>query len=149
MNRGIVFLAAVVLSLGTLAFFLVEGLYRLQVSPQLDSSRAGQAKHVQLYLEDLKFVARFEPARVPARGSSDAGAALNAKLYWVPASRDFKFGLEKPLVTLDDRQTILRLRGEWMRKHARAKRIRGDLSFSRDSTSSTIGTSRPRARFRS
>lgn len=129
MTRLVCYVLAASISLSTVAIVLVEMLFRMEVRPALVKNRTTAATFLDPYLGDVQFLARsplFAPSRI---GKNDAGTFLNPKVYWLPQPKTKPRGAAAPLVPLTIRETILRMRFEWMRKSARAANMKVDLSI--------------------
>jgi hypothetical protein len=128
MNRWSAYLAVVGLTLATLAVGGLKALYFLKVRPILTSDRAVQEKHHSLFIEDAQFLSRVELFIPSNLRTGNAGTFLNEKLHWQPDG-PMPRGLKSPLITADLRESIMRLKGDWMRLSARVTRMKYDISF--------------------
>lgn len=127
---------AMAISLFTTAVLLVEALYLSHVRPMLEENRNVESQYLNLYLADLQYlqnVPYLQPMRAARAGRSDAGAFLNEKVYWSPpldpALKIKPSGATRPLTGPGTRESILRLQGEWLKKHTRVTHLKGDLSI--------------------
>jgi hypothetical protein len=136
MSRWVAYFFGLILTLVILALALVETLYFWRVRPAIRTAREIQAKHVKPFLNDQAALAKVEFIQTTLLSekprTSDASAVLNPKLFWAPRPANFKFKsptAPRPLVSIDARERVIRLRGEWMERHLLAQHLEADLSF--------------------
>lgn len=128
-SRLICYVLAAALSLTVIAVAMVEFLFRSQVKPQLEKNRATQERYYQAYADDQAFLARIGFFKTARAGQNDAGPHLNPKLYWHPLKTRNNSTAAQPIVPISVREELLRLRSDFMRKFARAKNMKADLSI--------------------
>lgn len=101
-------------------------LFALHVRPKLEANRSQQELQLQAYLDDLEYLAKNTPFTMKGGEKNDAGAFLNRRVYWTPPVEGFR---TEPIVAMDIMETLIRFRGDWMKKYERAKHMKADLSF--------------------
>ena len=87
-----------------------------------------QEKYLQSYLDDQQFLHHTGLFVLKKIGQNDAGAFLNSKVYWAPVAAGEQI-TKQPLVPVDVRETLLRFRGDWLKKFDRVRHMKGDLSI--------------------
>lgn len=135
-GRWICYILASVLSLSTMAILLVESLFQMQVRPSLEQNRMIQAENLEPFMADVEYLSH-EPLLASLLANShdqlrDAGTVLNEKMHWIPQPLSRPRGLSTPLIPITVRESIQRLREDWMKKHMRTKTIKVDLSLFSD-----------------
>jgi hypothetical protein len=142
-GRWICYILAASLSLSAMAMAMVEFLFRSEVKPRLEHDRGLQERFYQPYLDDQTYLLRSGLFKQVKVGQNDAGIFLNSKVFWSPvtaagtaasttdgiAGVNAHLGAAQPLVPIAIRETLLRLRGDFMRKFARSKNMVADLSI--------------------
>lgn len=140
---GLVLLVSAVI-LFVIAFTGLELLYSWRVAPVLAEHLQMQEKYYSAFNEDLAFIEGSAPFRQLAsvikvksqtltdlpieNKKGDAATFLNGKVYWVPHTAK-ALGAAKPLVNVELREEIMRLKEDWIRKYQMLDRRGIDLSL--------------------
>jgi hypothetical protein len=131
-RAGVFFLSIVLIALGALAYGGLRALYNWRVLPTLLQNQAIQSKHLSLYSEDVAYVEKFgflkELEENHQKAESNAGLVLNSKLFWQPLDHPNKTRTE-PVIPIDVREDLMRLRTNWIRQSSRVKRMKANLDF--------------------
>lgn len=128
-GRWICYVLASALSLATMAILLVEGLFLLHIRPTLEKYRAVEVSYLEPFTNDQQFLATLSLIPLERFGKTDAGPFLNSRVHWTPKPIFRTHGSPNPLVPIATRETLIRMRDEWMKKHKRAKNMNADLSI--------------------
>lgn len=130
MSRLILYLSVIALCLGVLAFGGLEILYNWRVRPVLEKDRSQQIRYHSSFLADVELLKKTTllPTTTAAE-PKDAGAVLNAKLYWSPLPKDRKFGSAKPIVDETTTEWFMRVGTDWVTFAEKKRKIKADLSF--------------------
>jgi hypothetical protein len=108
----------------------LEGLYYWKVQPALRHARTVQAQFYKAYRDDWKAL-ETSPLEQRKILNADAGPYLNPRVYWTPQIKDPGpvRGLAAPLVSFEIRDTVIRLKDEWLERHQRTRREKIDFSL--------------------